>query len=119
MRNQNKSHFRSNKKILKNTILGQLKIKYYKMSQNLSENIANNLKADVFLDLKGTPCPLNYVKTKLKMEEMEVGQIIEVILDDGEPIRNVPLSLKQDGQEVLLQEKIDSNHWRVLIRKVK
>jgi TusA-related sulfurtransferase len=53
------------------------------------------------------------------MEEMEVGQIIEVILDDGEPIRNVPLSLKQDGQEVLLQEKIDSNHWRVLIRKVK
>jgi TusA-related sulfurtransferase len=119
MRNQNNSHFRSNKKILKNTILVKPKIKYYKMSQNLSENIANNLKADVFLDLKGTPCPLNYVKTKLKMEEMEVGQIIEVILDDGEPIRNVPLSLKQDGQEVLLQEKIDSNHWRVLIRKVK
>ncbi len=77
------------------------------------------LRADVFLDLKGTPCPLNYVKTKIRMEEMEIGQIIEVILDDGEPIRNVPLSLKQDGQEVISQEKISDKHWRVLIRKVK
>jgi TusA-related sulfurtransferase len=76
-------------------------------------------KADVFLDLKGTPCPLNYVKTKIKLEEMERGQILEVILDDGEPIRNVPLSLKQDGQEIIIQEKIDEKHWRVLVRKIK
>ncbi len=80
---------------------------------------SKGIKADVFLDLKGVPCPLNYVKTKIKMEEMEIGQIIEVILDDGEPIRNVPLSLKQDGQEVLVQEKIEGNRWRVLVRKVK
>lgn len=77
------------------------------------------VRADVFLDLKGTPCPLNYVKTKIRMEEMEVGQIIEVILDDGEPIRNVPLSLKQDGQEIISQERLNDKHWRVLIRKVK
>lgn len=77
------------------------------------------IKPDVFLDLKGVPCPLNYVKTKLKMEEMEIGQVIEVILDDGEPIRNVPLSLKQDGHEVLFQEKIENNRWKVLIRKKK
>lgn len=77
------------------------------------------IKADEFLELKGVPCPLNYVKTKLKLEEMEIGKVLEVILDDGEPIRNVPLSLKQDGQEILLQEKIDEKHWRVVVRKVK
>jgi len=77
------------------------------------------IKADEFLELKGVPCPLNYVKTKLKLEEMDIGKVLEVILDDGEPIRNVPLSLKQDGQEILLQEKIDEKHWRVVVRKVK
>ena len=71
------------------------------------------------LDLKGVPCPLNYVKTKLKLEEMEVGQILEVILDDGEPIQNVPASLKQDGQEVLHQEKLPDGRWKVLVKKVK
>lgn len=85
----------------------------------MAQVVSGQTKADVFLDLKGTPCPLNYVKTKIRMEEMEVGQIIEVILDDGEPIRNVPLSLKQDGHEVLSQDKIDDKHWRVLIRKLK
>ncbi|MCS7213765.1 MAG: sulfurtransferase TusA family protein [Candidatus Calescibacterium sp.] len=85
----------------------------------MEQALSGQTKVDVFLDLKGTPCPLNYVKTKIRMEEMEVGQIIEVILDDGEPIRNVPLSLKQDGHEILSQEKIDDRHWRVLIRKLK
>lgn len=85
----------------------------------MEQTSIGQLKVDVFLDLKGTPCPLNYVKTKIRMEDMDIGQIIEVILDDGEPIRNVPLSLKQDGQEVLLQEKISDKHWKVLIRKKK
>ena len=78
-----------------------------------------DVKVKEVLDLKGTPCPLNYVKTKLKLEEMEVGEVLEVILDDGEPIRNVPLSLKQDGHEVLHQEKIDEKHWRVIVKKAK
>ncbi len=78
-----------------------------------------DIKAKEILDLKGTPCPLNYVKTKLKLEEMEIGEVLEVILDDGEPIRNVPLSLKQDGHEVLHQEKIDDKHWRVIVKKAK
>jgi len=88
-------------------------------SGEVSGEKIKEIKADEFLELKGVPCPLNYVKTKLKLEEMEIGKVLEVILDDGEPIRNVPLSLKQDGQEILLQEKIDEKHWRVLVRKVK
>jgi len=70
------------------------------------------------LDLSGVACPINYVKTKLKLEELEVGQRLEVILDEGEPIRNVPKSLQGDGQKILSQEKIDKQHYRLLVEKV-
>jgi sulfite reductase (ferredoxin) len=72
----------------------------------------------VKLDLSGVACPINYVKTKLKLEELEPGQFLEVILDEGEPIRNVPESLKNDGQKILSQDKIDDHHYSLLIEKV-
>ncbi len=52
------------------------------------------------LDLRGTRCPLNYVKTRLQLERMSVGQRLEVWLDHGEPEEQVPRSLRMDGQEV-------------------
>jgi TusA-related sulfurtransferase len=48
---------------------------------------------DIELDLRGVICPYNFVKTKLKLEAMEHGQILSVLLDDGDPIQNVPLSV--------------------------
>jgi len=68
------------------------------------------------LDLRGVLCPYNYVKTKLKLESMGAGQILLVIGDDGEPIRNVPRSIAADGHTILKQEKV-GNCFRVLIRK--
>ncbi|MGB7487064.1 MAG: sulfurtransferase TusA family protein [Phormidesmis sp.] len=53
--------------------------------------------ADEQLDLRGTPCPLNFVRTKLKLEKMSPGTLLEVWLDPGEPIEQVPDSLKMDG----------------------
>ncbi len=71
---------------------------------------------DAELDLRGVMCPYNYVKTKIKLETMETGQVLSVIVDDGEPIRNVPRSVSEDGHTILKQEKID-NCFRVLIKK--
>jgi TusA-related sulfurtransferase len=52
------------------------------------------------LDLRGTRCPLNYVKTRLALERVEIGGELEVWLDLGEPADQVPRSLQMDGQEV-------------------
>ena len=52
------------------------------------------------LDLTGTPCPLNWVKAKLALEEMEPGQEIVLLLDPGEPIESVPQSAREDGHDV-------------------
>ena len=54
------------------------------------------------LDLRGTRCPLNYVRTRLQLERMEVGERLEVWLDHGEPEDQVPRSLRMDGHEVKL-----------------
>lgn len=76
----------------------------------------SEIKPDQVLDLKGIPCPMNFVKTKLKLEEMASGEVLEVILDDGDPIKNVSSSVKEDGHKILEVEKINS-HWKLLIRK--
>jgi TusA-related sulfurtransferase len=70
---------------------------------------------DLQLDLRGTPCPINFVKTKLKLERMAAGQVLEVWLDPGEPVEQVPDSLRMEGYTI---EAIDdrSGFFALLIR---
>jgi sulfite reductase (ferredoxin) len=71
-------------------------------------------------DLRGVACPMNFVKTKLKLEMMDAGEKLEVWLDAGEPIKNVPMSLKNEGHKVLIQEALEpeASHYRILVEKV-
>jgi len=71
---------------------------------------------DEKIDLRGVLCPINFVKTKLKLEMMDSGQVLEVILDDGEPIRSVPRSIKEEGHKVVKVENIEGA-YRLLIKK--
>ena len=84
----------------------------------MSESSTNNQTADVELDLRGVICPYNFVKTKLKLETMAPGQVLLVHLDDGDPIRNVPRSVSNEGHDVLSQVRAEHSHsYRVMIRK--
>ena len=71
---------------------------------------------DVKKDFRGVMCPMNFVKTKIALTPMKSGEILEILLDDGAPIENVPGSVKGEGHTVLSTEKIE-NYWKVLIRK--
>lgn len=65
-------------------------------------------RANAHLDLRGTPCPINFVRTKLRLEQMSPGSILEVWLDPGEPIEQVPDSLKMEGYQIeALDERQD------------
>ena len=68
------------------------------------------------LDLKGIACPFNYVQAKIRLETMDLGQLLEITIDDGEPIENVPVSLTNDGHEVVDTKKV-GKHYRLTIRK--
>ena len=72
---------------------------------------------DVKIDLKGEVCPYTFVKSKLALEEMGIGQILEVIVDHEPAAENVPKSLTNEGQKVLSVEKINDTDWRMLILK--
>ncbi len=67
-------------------------------------------------DFRGVGCPLNFVKTKLVLETLNPGEAMEILIDDGEPIDNVPASLEQEGHRIVEKEKV-SDYWRVLIIK--
>ncbi len=73
-------------------------------------------KPDQSIDLRGVLCPMNFVKTKLKLEEMEAGQVLEVFLDDGEPMRSVPRSVKEEGHKIIQVENM-GKAYKLLIKK--
>jgi TusA-related sulfurtransferase len=70
---------------------------------------------DAQLDLRGTPCPINFVRTKLCLEKMAPGSLLEVWLDPGEPIEQVPDSLTMAGYQV--EQIIDlCDYFSLLVR---
>ncbi len=77
--------------------------------------MGENVK-DGEIDLRGVLCPINFVKTKLKLETMEDGQVLEVTLDDGEPMRNVPRSIKEEGHKITKVEKFGDG-YKIYIKK--
>ncbi len=74
----------------------------------------SDINADDELDLRGVLCPINFVKTKLKLESMGEGQVLELVLDSGEPMQNVPKSLKDEGHKIV-EVKNEGDHFRLKV----
>jgi sulfite reductase (ferredoxin) len=69
------------------------------------------------VDLRGVACPLNFVKAKLELEKIQTGQILEILLDGGEPIRNVPDSFAEQGQEIVEIKNLGNHFSLKVLRK--
>ena len=69
------------------------------------------------LDLRGTPCPLNFIRSKLALEKIEPGAWLQVDLDTGEPEQLVASGLREAGHRVEL-EPLDSGAVRLLIQRL-
>ncbi|MDR1882460.1 MAG: sulfurtransferase TusA family protein [Prevotella sp.] len=67
-------------------------------------------------DLRGVACPMNFVQTKILLSSMQPGEILEIWLDEGQPINNVPGSVRNEGHEILEQTQT-GNYWKVVIKK--
>ncbi len=78
-------------------------------------------KADIFLDITDFVCPMTFVHTKLLVESMQEGAIAEIRLNAGEPLKNVPRSLREHGHEILsLEPEADAGAdgpYRLRVRK--
>lgn len=89
----------------------------------MSINKLENQKSVIVrkLDIRGKVCPMTFVYTKLALEKMNEGEIIEVLLDFPPAVENIPDSCRRQGlAEVLEIKKIDINKkvWQLNLRKV-
>lgn len=69
------------------------------------------------VDLRGITCPTNFVKAKLALEMVEEGATVQFLLDDGEPVKNVPRSLKGEGHKLLGLQESDG-YYTLTLEKV-
>lgn len=72
---------------------------------------------DQELNLKGEVCPYTFVKSKLALEDMEVGQVLRVTVDHLPAVTNVPRSMTNEGHEVLQVSQVNPTDWQIVIKK--
>jgi len=78
----------------------------------------NSLAIDRELDIRGEVCPYTFVKTKLALEEMSPGQVLRVLVDYEPATKNVPRSVKLQGDQVLSVEPCGASQWAITVRKL-
>ena len=75
-------------------------------------------QVDDRVDITDVNCPVTFVKTKVALEELDEGQVLQVHLNNGEPVQNVPRSLKEEGHEILKLEDNGDGTFELYVRKV-
>jgi len=77
----------------------------------------NNSLPALQIDLRGTPCPMNFVLSKLEIEKIDIGSILEVWLDEGEPAENVPKSFTEQEQKIISISDAPEHGKKILIKR--
>ena len=75
------------------------------------------VEADAKIDITGVVCPVTFVKVKMALDDLEIGRILAIRLNDGEPVQNVPRSLKEEGQKVLRLNDNRDGTYELIVRK--
>lgn len=76
------------------------------------------LQVDEEVDITDVVCPVTFVKAKVALEELEEGQILSIHLRDGEPVQNVPRSIKEEGHQILKLIDDEDGTYHLLVKKV-
>jgi len=79
--------------------------------------MGDDFKVDRTLDIRGQVCPLTFVRAKLAIEKMAIGEVLEIVVDHQPAAVNVPGSMEREGQKVLKIEQTGENAWHLFIRK--
>lgn len=77
----------------------------------------DELKVDQRLDIRGQVCPMTFVRSKLALEKLALGEVLEIVVDHQPASVNVPRSMEHEGQTVLRVEQTGRAQWRICVRK--
>lgn len=70
------------------------------------------------VDITDKVCPLTFVKAKVAIEELEEGEVIAIHMNDGEPVQNVPRSIKEEGHQILKLVNNENGTYDLIVKKV-
>ncbi len=70
------------------------------------------------VDITDKVCPLTFVKAKVAMEEIEDGEVMAIRMNDGEPVQNVPRSIKEEGHQILKLVNNEDGTYTLIVKKV-
>lgn len=77
-----------------------------------------DFKIDDTVDITDVVCPTTFVKAKIALEELEEGEILSVKMNDGEPVQNVPRSIKEEGHQILKLIDNEDGTYYLIVKKV-
>ena len=87
-------------------------------SASKEEKVAAEYTIDETVDITDVVCPVTFVKAKVALEEMDDGQILSVHMNDGEPVQNVPRSIKEEGHQILRLIDNEDGTYDLIVKKV-
>lgn len=76
------------------------------------------IRIDDTVDITDKVCPLTFVKAKVAMDELEDGEVIAIRMNDGEPVQNVPRSIKEEGHQILKLVNNEDGTYNLIVKKV-
>ena len=78
----------------------------------------SEIKFDDTVDITDVVCPVTFVKAKVALEELDEGQILAVRMNNGEPVQNVPRSIKEEGHQILKLDDNEDGTYTLYVKKV-
>ena len=78
----------------------------------------SELKIDDMGDITDVVGPVTFVKAKVALEELDEGQILSIRMNDGEPVQNVPRSIKEEGHQILKLDDNEDGTYTLYVKKV-
>lgn len=77
----------------------------------------SEIKFDETVDITDVVCPVTFVKAKVALEELDEGQILSIRMNDGEPVQNVPRSIKEEGHQILKLDDNEDGTYTLYVKK--
>ena len=78
----------------------------------------SEIKIEDTVDITDVVCPVTFVKAKVALEELDEGQILSIRMNDGEPVQNVPRSIKEEGYQILKLDDNEDGTYTLYVKKV-
>lgn len=76
------------------------------------------INIDDQVDITDKVCPLTFVKAKVALDELDDSEVIAIRMNDGEPVQNVPRSIKEEGHQILKLVNNEDGTYTLVVKKV-